>query len=111
FKDQFPPARRDALVADLKNNDAGYTRRAVRAYFDYLRDHGEVVSRLCESGVKAWVVRTVDDEVAVQDDERKILQSCPTVTWVEEPEGTHMLLVEHPDRVAKVIAEAAANSE
>jgi len=108
FKDQFPPARRTALVADLKNNDAGYTRRAVRAYFDYLRHHGEVASRLCQSGVKAWVVRTVDDEVAVENDERKILQSCPTVTWVEEPEGSHMLLVEHPDWVARTITEAVA---
>jgi pimeloyl-ACP methyl ester carboxylesterase len=108
FKKQFPPERRGALVADLKNNDSGYTRRAVRAYFEYLRHHGEVASRLCTSGVKAWVVRTVDDEVAVQDDERKILQSCPTVTWVEEPEGSHMLLVEHPDWIARAITEAIA---
>jgi len=108
MKKSFPEARRDALVADLKNNDPGYTRRSVREYFDYLYRHGEVASRLCSSGVKAWTVRGADDEVAVQDEERKTLEACPTVTWVEEPEGTHVLLVEHPDRVAKVIAEAVA---
>ena len=108
MKKKFSEARRDALVADLKNNDPGYTRRSVREYFDYLHRHGEVASRLCGSGVKAWTVRGADDEVAVQPEERKTLEACPTVTWVEEPEGTHMLLVEHPDRVAKVIAEAVA---
>jgi len=108
MKKKFSEARRDALVADLKNNDPGYTRRVVREYFDYLHRHGEVASRLCSSGVKAWTVRGADDEVSVQPGERKMLEACPTVTWVEEPEGTHMLLVEHPDRVAKVIAETAA---
>ncbi len=108
MKKNMPEARADALVADLKNNDPGYTRRAVREYFDYLHRHGEVASRLCASGVKAWTVRGAQDEVAVQPEERKILESCPTVTFIEEPEGTHMLLVQHPDRVAKVIAAAAA---
>jgi pimeloyl-ACP methyl ester carboxylesterase len=108
MKNSLPEARRDALVADLKNNDPGFCRRSVRAYFDYLATYGEVASRLCESGARAWVVRGADDEVAVQDDERRILESCPTVTWIEEPEGTHMLLVEHPDWIAKAIVEAAA---
>ena len=53
-------------------------------------------------------MRGAQDEVAVQPEERKIIEGCPTVTFVEEPEGSHMLLVEHPDRVAKVIAEAVA---
>jgi pimeloyl-ACP methyl ester carboxylesterase len=108
MKKAFSESRREALVADMENNDPDYTRVVVQKYFDYMHRHGEVASRLCSSGVKAWTVRGADDEVAVQDDERKILQSCPSVTWVEEPEGTHMLLVEHPDRVAKIIAAAAA---
>jgi pimeloyl-ACP methyl ester carboxylesterase len=108
MKKRLPEARRDVLVADLANNDPGFCRQTIRDYFDYLHRHGEVASRLCSSGVKAWTVRGADDEVGVQDGERKTLEACPTVTFVEEPEGTHMLLVEHPDRVAKVIAEAAA---
>jgi pimeloyl-ACP methyl ester carboxylesterase len=62
--------------------------------------------RLCESGVSAWVVRGSDDGVAVADDERSLLEACPTVHWVEEPEGTHLLMVEHPDRAAGTIVEA-----
>jgi len=108
MKKSLPQARRAALLADIKNNDPGFCRRALREYFAYLEQHGEVASRLCTSGVKAWTVRGADDEVSVQDDERKILESCPTITWVEEPEGTHLLLVEHPDRASRTIADAAA---
>ena len=98
-KKLLPEARRDVLVADLANNDTGSTRRAIREYVAYLHRHGEVASRLCGSGVKAWTVRGADDTVTVKDEERTILEACPSVTWVEEPVGTHMLLVEHPDRV------------
>jgi pimeloyl-ACP methyl ester carboxylesterase len=108
MKKMLPEARRDALVSDMKRNDPAFSRRAVREYFGYLKHHGEVASRVCEAGVQAWVVRGAEDGVSVQDDERKILESCPTVHWVEEPEGPHLLLVEHPDWVARTIAEAAA---
>ena len=57
IKKSFPEARREALLTDLKNNDPAFCRRSVRAYFDYLAKYGEVASRLCDSQVRAWVVR------------------------------------------------------
>jgi pimeloyl-ACP methyl ester carboxylesterase len=55
MKKEVPPARRDVLVADLKNNDPRSRRRQMRAYFEYLDRHGSLAKRLCDAGVPAWV--------------------------------------------------------
>src|SRR3954464_8848159 len=55
MKSKLPADSADALAADLGNNDPQFCRAIVRSYFEYLDRHRSVVSRLCESGVKAVV--------------------------------------------------------
>jgi pimeloyl-ACP methyl ester carboxylesterase len=107
-KKASPAARRDALVADISNNDPDFCRRSVHEYFRYLDRYKTVAPRLCKSGVKAWVVFGDKDEIGLQDHERSVLEACATVTLTKVP-GTHMFLVESPAQTAAVIAEAVAS--
>ncbi|WP_406397727.1 alpha/beta hydrolase [Streptomyces sp. NBC_00879] len=101
----LPPPRREALVAELKKNDAAYCRRSVRHYFDYLDHHGSLVPRLRDSGVQAWVVRGDRDEIGLTDDERAALEASPGVTMVTIPDATHMVMTDQPARVAELVAQ------
>ncbi|MET7619285.1 alpha/beta hydrolase [Streptomyces sp. NPDC005408] len=103
--DSLPPSRREALVAELKKNDAAVCRRMVRHYFDYLDHHGSLVPRLRDSGAQAWVVRGDRDEVGLTDEERAALEASPGVTMVTVPDAGHMVLTDQPARVAELVAQ------
>lgn len=103
----LPPARREALVAELKKNDAAFCRRATRQYYAYLDRHGSLVPRLRESGVPAWVVRGDRDEIGLTDAERAGLDAAPAVTLVEVPDAGHLVMVDQPARVAELVAQVA----
>jgi pimeloyl-ACP methyl ester carboxylesterase len=107
-KKASPAARRHALVADISNNDPGFCRRSVHEYFSYLDRYKTVAPRLCQSGVKSWVVFGDNDEIGLQDHERSVLEACAMVTLAKVP-GTHMFVVESPAQTAAVIADAAAS--
>jgi pimeloyl-ACP methyl ester carboxylesterase len=108
FKGGFPPARHDALIAEMRTTDARVARRMLPRYFAYLARHGSLVDRLCQSGVRAWVVRGDRDEIGLTVVERRGLEACPTVTMVQIPDAGHMAMVEQPALVAQVILEAIA---
>jgi pimeloyl-ACP methyl ester carboxylesterase len=108
MEDGLPPARREALVADMKSNDPGFCRRVVRHYFRYLDQHGSLAPRLCLSGVRAWVVFGDRDEIGLTGDEQSVLDACPTTKLVTVKDATHMLIVEQPARLAELIGEVAA---
>jgi len=46
-------------------------RAVARRYFEHLDSSGSLVQRLCDAGVKTWVVRGEGDEVGLTDDERR----------------------------------------
>jgi pimeloyl-ACP methyl ester carboxylesterase len=110
LKESFPPARRDALAAVLQNNDARFCRAFMRRYLQYLDRHGSLASRLCASGVKAWVVFGDRDGIGMTTQERGELEACPRVTVVTIPDAGHFALNERPETVASLIAEAAAST-
>ncbi|MFJ4091669.1 alpha/beta fold hydrolase [Kitasatospora sp. NPDC089913] len=101
----FPERRRAELVADLKRNSPSFCNRAIAEYFAYLDRHGNLVPRLCESGARAWVVRGDRDEVGLTDTERAALEACPSATLVEVPDSGHMVMVEQPEAVARLVAD------
>ncbi|MSO78133.1 MAG: alpha/beta hydrolase [Acidimicrobiia bacterium] len=103
----LPQARVKALAAEMAKNDPGVCRANVKLYFAYLDHHKNLAPRLCDSGVKAWVVFGTDDEVGLKDEERATLEACPGVTMATV-EGTHMFLVETPGATAKLVADAVA---
>ncbi|GAA5023286.1 alpha/beta hydrolase [Kitasatospora paranensis] len=104
--DSIPERRRDALLADLRRNTAPFCRRAMAEYFAYLDRHGSLVPRLCGSGARARVVRGDRDEVGLTDGERAALQACPSVTLDTVPDSGHLVMVEQPETVARLIADA-----
>jgi pimeloyl-ACP methyl ester carboxylesterase len=106
IKNSLPPHRRDALIAELKNNDPRFLRRQTRCYLDYLDRHGSLAPRLCESGARAWVVFGDRDDVGLTTDERQLLERCPTVTMITIADSGHFTLNEKPGQIAKVLLEA-----
>jgi pimeloyl-ACP methyl ester carboxylesterase len=109
MKKEVPPARRDVLVADLKNNDPRFVRRQMRAYFEYLERHGSLAKRLCDAGVPAWVSFGEHGDTGLTEDERRVLEACPHVTLVTIPETGHASLVQKPDRIAELVLAAVSS--
>jgi pimeloyl-ACP methyl ester carboxylesterase len=102
---RFPAERREALMADMANNDPRFCRVAVRAYYQYLDAHGSLVPRLCQSGVTSYVVFGDNDEIGLSDKERSGLGACAAVTLITVADATHGLIIEQPARIAELILE------
>ena len=108
MKNSLPPHRRDALIAELKNNDPGFLRRQTRLYLEYLDRHGTLAPRLRASGVPAWVVFGAHDEIGLADEERKVLDQCPAVRLVTIAGARHFSLNERPGEIAELVLAALA---
>jgi pimeloyl-ACP methyl ester carboxylesterase len=103
----LPPHRRDVLIAELKKNDARFLRRQVRLYLEYLDRQGNLAPRLCDSGVRAWVVfGDGKGEVGLTDQERGQLERSPAVTLVTISRSGHFTLNEKPGEIAKIVLAA-----
>jgi pimeloyl-ACP methyl ester carboxylesterase len=107
LKKELPAGRGEALAAELLRNDARFCRASVRHYFEYLDRHGSLVSRLCESGARAWVAfGDGKGEAGLTDDERRGLERCPNVELVTIHGSGHFALTDNPGIVAGLILEA-----
>ncbi|MFC5668471.1 alpha/beta fold hydrolase [Kitasatospora misakiensis] len=102
----LPERRRAELLADLGKNSAPFCRRAMDEYFAYLDRHGSLVPRLCGSGARAWVVRGDRDEIGLTDSEHAGLAACPSVSLEVVPDSGHLVLVEQPEAVARLVRDA-----
>ena len=111
MKSSLPPQRRDALIAELQNNDPRFLRRQTRRYLEYLDRHGSLAPRLCESGVPAWVVFGERDDVGLTDQERGVLEACPQVTMVTIADAGHFALNQKPGEIAGLVLDAVASAK
>lgn len=111
FKSSLPPARADFLVSELRKNDPRFLRAQTRAYLSYLDRHGSLAKRLCDSGVRAWVVYGEKDDIGITPDERELLTAAPNVTLVEIADTGHFALNQKPDQIAAIVLEAVKNAE
>lgn len=100
------PERRDALLAEMRKNSPAVFQRMIHVYFKYLDKHGSVASRLCESGVPAWVVHGERGDGGVTDEERRTLEACRQISVITIPGASYFTPVEEPALVAKLIKEA-----
>ncbi|WP_431682849.1 alpha/beta fold hydrolase [Kitasatospora sp. KL5] len=107
----IPERRRAALLADLKRNSAPFCRRAMGEYFAYLGRHGSLVPRLCGAGVRARVVRGDRDEIGLTEDERAALEACPSVTLDVVADSGHLVMVEQPEAVARLVADTVLGTD
>ena len=105
MRGSLPPHRRDVLIGELQKNDPRFLRKQTRVYLEYLDRHGSLARRLCDSGVRAWVVFGEHDEIGLTDDERDVLQNCPSVTVVTIADAGHFTLNEKPSEIAELLLE------
>lgn len=106
MKGSLPEHRRDALIAELKNNDPRFLRRQTRAYLEYLDRRGTLAPQLCDSGVAAWVVFGDHDDIGLRDDERERLQHCSSVRLLTIADAGHFTLNEKPAQIADALLDA-----
>jgi pimeloyl-ACP methyl ester carboxylesterase len=86
------------------------TSRQTRRYLEYLDRHGSLAPRLCESGVRAWVVFGDRDDIGLTDNEREALEKCPDVTTVTISDAGHFTLNEKPGQIAELVLDAVAST-
>jgi pimeloyl-ACP methyl ester carboxylesterase len=103
MKSSLPPHRREALIAELQQNDPRFLRRQTRAYLEYLDRPGSLARRLCDSSVRTVVVFGEHDEIGLTDDERDVLEQCPSVTVVTIADAGHFTLNEKPSEIAEIL--------
>ena len=106
MKSSLPPARREALIADLRNNDPRFLRRQVRGYLAYLDRHGSLASRLGAADVPTWIVFGERDDIGITDDERNALAEYPHVRIIEIANARHFTLNEQPGQIAELLLDA-----
>jgi pimeloyl-ACP methyl ester carboxylesterase len=107
MKSGLPPARRESLIRELKNNDPRFLRRQTHLYLAYLDRQGSLARRLCDSGIRAWVVFGEHDDIGLTPDERTALDTAPNVTLVEIADTGHFALNQKPNEVAALVLDAA----
>ena len=106
MKSGLPPARRDALIAELRRNEPRFLRRQTHGYLAYLDRHGSLASRLGDAGVPTRIVFGEHDDVGITEDERKALARYPNVTIVEIPNAGHFTLNQEPGQIAELLLDA-----
>jgi pimeloyl-ACP methyl ester carboxylesterase len=110
MKSGLPPARREALIAELKKNDPRFLRRQTHLYLEYLDRHGSLAPRFADSGVPAWVVHGESDDIGLADDERDVLEASPHVSIVRISDSGHFTLNQQPAEIAKLVLEAVTTT-
>ena len=110
MKSNLPPARREFLSNELKNNDPRFLRAQTRLYLTYLDRHGSLAKRFCAVGTLAWVVYGERDDIGITPDEREVLAAAPHVTLVEIADTGHFALNQKPDEIAAIVLQAVASA-
>jgi pimeloyl-ACP methyl ester carboxylesterase len=105
---RIPAGRQAVLLVEFQRNDPHVMRGIIDRYLTYLGRHGSVVSRLCRSGVRAWVVHADHGDGGLTNVERRILEACPRITVVTIPGTSWFLPNEEPARIADLVIDALA---
>ena len=110
MKSSLPPARREFLSNELKNNDPRFLRAQTRLYLAYLDRHGSLAKRFCDAGTRAWVVYGENDDVGITRDEREVLAGASHVTLIEVADTGHFALNQKPDEIAAIVLQAVSSA-
>jgi pimeloyl-ACP methyl ester carboxylesterase len=110
MRSSLPPARREFLSNELKNNDPRFLRAQTRLYLDYLDRHGSLAKRFCTVGTPAWVVYGERDDIGITPDERAVLAAASHVTLIEIADTGHFALNQKPDEIAAIVLQAVARA-
>jgi pimeloyl-ACP methyl ester carboxylesterase len=107
MKEFIPTEHREAWTAELKKNDWRFFQAGIAAYSEYLKGGVPLVGRLCDSGVRAWVVFGGPKDTGLKDDERAVLDACPSISLLDWPDAGHNTLGQTA-AVADLLVEVAA---
>ena len=110
MKSSLPPARREFLSNELRNNDPRFLRAQTHLYLAYLDRHGSLAKRFCDAGTQAWVVYGERDDIGITPDEREVLAAAPHVTLTEIADTGHFALNQKPDEIAAIVLQAVTGA-
>jgi pimeloyl-ACP methyl ester carboxylesterase len=99
--------RQAELREDFRKNVPQHVRKSLLAYLRWLARDDRPAERLCQAGVPTWVVHAEKGDGGLTDDERRILEACPTVHVVTLPGDVFFIPNEAPGPIADTIVEAA----
>jgi pimeloyl-ACP methyl ester carboxylesterase len=105
MKGRLPADRLDELVAEMKRNPRAANRLIVRHYFDYLRAHPDLATRLAEARQCVWLVRGDRDEIGLDRADRERVERAPNVALKLIPGARHFSMLDAPGAVANLIVE------
>jgi pimeloyl-ACP methyl ester carboxylesterase len=108
MKGFIPTEHRQAWIAELKKNDWRFFRAGIGRYSEYLKRAPSLVGRLCESGVRTWVVFGGPKDTSLKGDERAGLDACPSISLLDWPDAGHNTLGKTA-AVADLLVEVAAS--
>jgi pimeloyl-ACP methyl ester carboxylesterase len=99
--------RQRELREDFGRNVARHTQRGLREYMRWLGRHDHPAERLCQAGVRTWIVHAEKGDGGLTDDERRTLEACPHAQLVTLPGHVFFMPNEAAGPIAEVIVEAA----
>ena len=102
----LPSDRLAELVTELQKNDPRFMRNGIHRYLGYLDQHGSVATRLCRSGVAAWVVHGQTGDGGMTADERRTLQAYTQIRILTLPGASFFTANEEPALVAELVLDA-----
>ncbi|MEV0457748.1 alpha/beta fold hydrolase [Catellatospora methionotrophica] len=105
MRDRLPSDRFTELFAQMKRNPHAANRHLVAGFFDHLRRHGELASRLAGTDNVVWVGRGDRDEVGFTAQEQATIEAAPHVTLKTIPGAAHFSITDEPHEVDELILE------
>jgi pimeloyl-ACP methyl ester carboxylesterase len=102
--------RQKELREDLGKNAPQHIRHALAEYARWLRRDELRAQRLCQAGVRTWIVHAEKGDGGLTDSERRTLEACPNVHLVTIPGKVFFLPNEVPERIAGVVLDATVQA-
>ncbi|MEU8005501.1 alpha/beta hydrolase [Catellatospora sp. NPDC049111] len=110
MRDRLPSDRFNELFAQMKRNPHAANRRLVAGFFDNLRRHGDLASRLAGTGNTVWVGRGDRDEVGFTTEEQAAITAATHVTLKTIPGAAHFSITDTPHEVVELVLALVAEN-
>lgn len=103
MRDRLPSERFNELFGQMKRNSHTANRHLVAGFFDNLRRHGDLATRLAATDNVVWVGRGDRDEVGFTAQEQAAIAASPHVVLKTIPGAAHFSITDTPHEVVELI--------
>jgi hypothetical protein len=92
----------------MKRNSHAANRHLVTGFFDHIRRHGELATRLAGSNTMVWVGRGDRDEVGFTAQEQATIEASTHVELKTIAGAAHFSITDTPHEVVELILDLVA---